>query len=521
MAKNDIGSKAYFEFLGGQNSAAAPDNLSDNEARELRNMDVVVRGSARTRWGTLAVTWACFNGLTTERIVRKAEFSTTAGTLIKLALTSAGNLYRYDNTTPILTACGTHMDYTVYNNKMYILTKSSYYVYDGTTITEVTNASGDSQLATAKKCKYICARAERIYVAGNPDAPNTLYYSQVGDPTYFKTGTFMVQAASSDGDAISGLKEFNEALLVFKARGVWGWFGYSLTDDVKFVKLNIHNGTKAYRTVQNVNNLLFYLGDDGVYAMKGTYSGSIDTVKVSMNIDDRFKNLYMPTNGYDSSACAVYADGKYYLSYCVKTGEVGQDLTINNRIAVCHAAAGLESNKLPWTYYDNIYFCDALNSADGTVYFSKHNAAVLYKYDETVYDDLGVPFTFTVEGKDYDAGSPIHVKKYKEAWVVVNQDEEDDTVFDGSIFVDYAEVDYPEIAASESFIWDKGNWDEVKWDWSDTVTRYRKISKKGIRIRIKLTGTTSTEYPKNRLFLYGMAFRYKVKKPYKESNTGN
>lgn len=518
MASKNLGSKAYFEFLGGQNSAAAPDNLSNNEVRDLRNMDVVVRGSVRTRWGTVAKTWPCFAGLSGVKIMRTGEFATTAGTLVKVALTSAGNLYKSDNATPILTGCGAHMDYTVYNNKMYLLTKNSYYVYDGATITEVTNGQGDSQLATAKKCKYISARAERIYMAGNPDAPNTLYYSQVGDPTYFKTGTFMVQAASSDGDAISGLKEFNEALLVFKARGVWGWFGYSVTTDVKFVKLNIHNGTKAYRTVQNVNNLLFYLGEDGVYAMRGTQSGSIDTVKVTMNIDDRFEKLYMPQNGYESSACAVYAEGKYYLSYCVNTGEVGQDLTVNNRLAVCHAAAGLENNRLPWSYYDNLYFNDVLNSADGTVYYAKHDAAVQYTYAEDAYDDMGVPFTFVFEGKDYDAGSPIHIKKYKEAWTVMKQDTASDTVFDGEVFVDYRKIEYPDISAAESLVWDKGNWDEQKWDWIDTLTKYLSISKTGIRIRLRLTGTTSAEYPKNRLFLYGQAFRYKVKKPYKDND---
>lgn len=217
-AVNKEGTKAYFEFLGGQNSAAAPDNLSDNEARKIINMDVVVRGAVKSRDGTVKATWDALTPLSelTVPIDRTAEFSKTDGTLIQLVLTD-GKLYSRDNTTPLLTECGRHMSHTVHSNKLYLLIKDSYYVYDGTEIKEVANSQADGgvNLPTIKKCKYIQARAERIYCTGNPEAPNTLYFSQIGDPTYFKTGSFMVQAASSDGDAITGLKEFNEALLVF------------------------------------------------------------------------------------------------------------------------------------------------------------------------------------------------------------------------------------------------------------------------------------------------------------------
>lgn len=516
MSKKQEGSKAYFEFLGGQNSAAAPDNLSDNEAREILNMDVVVRGAVKTRYGTSVLPWACLTPL--AQVVaspdRTAEFSTTLGVLVQLVLIN-GSLYRRDNTTALLTGCGIHMHHTVYNNKMYILIKNSYYVYDGTTLAEVTTIETDNNLATIKKCKYIQARAERIYCSGNPEAPNTLYFSQVGNPTYFKTGSFMVQAASSDGDVISGLKEFNEALLVFKSRGVWAWFGYSVVDDVRFVKLNIHNGTKAYRTIANVNNLLFYLGEDGVYAMKGTYSGSIDTVKVTMNIDDQFDKLYMPSNAWESTACAIYAGGVYYLSYCVTTGDVLQDKTINNRMAVCHAAAGLEANKLPWTVYQGVYAKDILDSVDGNVYFGHEARPLFYVFDESAYNDMGIQFTYKFKSKAYDVGSPIHTKKYIEAWLAINQSITDDTVLDALVKIDYASVTRDDVTAAESLVWGKGDWGVAKWGWIDTVTRVIKISRKGIRASIEITGSSDV-IAKNRLFLYGLAFRYKIKRPYKE-----
>ena len=282
--------KAYFQFIGGQNSSAAPDNLADNEVRLAENLDVVVRGALKRRPGTVPVDWACFENVADTPIDRFAEFSTATGTLVQLAL-AGGNLYVRSSETPILATAGRTMDYTVYNNKLYMLIKDSYYVYDGTTIAEVTGPAGasDNNLATIKKCKYIEARADRVYCSGNPDAPNALYFSQIGDPTYFKTGAFIVQAASGDGDVITGLREFNEALLVFKKRAIWAWFGYNVVSDVEFTKLSVHTGTQAYRTIQNVGNTLFFLGDDGVYAMRGTYSGSLATDKITTAIDDEFK----------------------------------------------------------------------------------------------------------------------------------------------------------------------------------------------------------------------------------------
>lgn len=509
------GFKAYFEFLGGQNSAAAPDNLNDNEARLLENVDVVVRGALVTRDGTTEAPWTCLAGITDVKIDRTAEFATSTGVVIQLVL-AGGNLYKREDATPLLTEAGSHMDYTVYNNKLYLLIKDSYYVYDGLTIAEVDKAgASDNNLPLIKKCKYIQARAERIYCSGNPEAPNALYFSQVGDPSYFKTGSFVVQAASSDGDVITGLTEFNEALLVFKARGVWGWFGYSVLDDVRFMKLNTHAGTKAYRTIRNVNNMLFYLSEDGVYAMRGTYSGQIEVNKVTSSIDDVFKKLYAAPKAHENNAIAIYNAGKYVLSCVVKTADAEQDMTLNNTTVVCHVDAGMSSSTLPWSVYKGVYMRDVLDSVDGKVYFADAAKTEFFVFDENAYTDRGDPIYFKVSTKDYDMGSPIHVKKIKLAWLAVNQDIDDETVFTADVYVDYSKVTLEDITASESLVLGKGEYGDNKWGWIDTVTRMLKVSRKGIRARIEFTGNTAT-IPNNRLFMYGVAFMYKIKKHYKD-----
>lgn len=516
MGYNSKEYKAYYSFIGGQNSAAAPDNINDDEVISAVNMDVVTRGSLRTRAGTTNTTWACLarEGASEKVVTRMAEFSLASGELVQLLL-DGGDLIKRGETTPLLTECGKHMDYTVYNNKMYLLIKNSFYVYDGTTIAEVTNSQSDSQLATIKKCKYIESRSDRIFCSGNPEAANALYYSQVGDPTYFKGGSYVVNAASADGDVITGLREFNEAMLVFKAHGIWAWFGYDITSDVKFVKLNVHTGTTHYRTICNVNSLLTYLGDDGVYALKSTYSGGLDTIRLSDAIGDVFEDIYSASNKFENMGNAVYEKGKLVLSF--PSGEASNGYC--NTTVVCHVASG-GSDATPWTIYKGTVSNAVMRSGDGEVYYASAIGRRLFKYDEDAYTDADEDIEFKVQTKDYDMGSPIHLKKIKMVWIALNQYKEVDSKTDIQVQVDYIRQSFEEVSGSESWAWGKAVMGKSKWGWLDTVTRTLKVSTKGLRCGLTFTDKTTTAAP-NRLFLYGVSFGFKPKKAYKDKTFSN
>ena len=517
MGYNDILFKTYDTFVGGQNSSSAPDNLADKEVRSAVNVDVVNRGALVTRDGTVESDWDCLADLAEVEdpgpIKKFAEFSTPSGTLIQMVLVN-GTLYNRASETPLLENAGDYMDFTVYNNKMYMFIKDSYYTYDGTTFTECTNTETGSMISTVKKCKYIVARADRIFASGHPDSPNTLYYSQIGNPTYFKSGDHMVQAASADGDFITGLAEFNEALIVFKTRGIWAWFGYSVTSDVQFVRLNVHTGTRHERTIANVGNYLFFLGEDGVYAMTGTASGNINTAKVSTPVDDQFANFSRGASDYDNTAVGCYANGKYYLCY---TSNEGEETTLNNRFLVCHVEAGADDKMMPWTVYQGIDASAILKSGDGNLYFASALVPKVYQFSSARYVDYNdATIDFSIVLKDYHMDSPIHLKKFKRAWIRVSQLVESNTEFDVDVKIDYRSTVFEDLSADESMVWDKGEWGIDRWGWLDTVLKPLKLGAKGIRCAITITGEC-TSSNRNRMFLYGVAFMFKAKKPYKES----
>lgn len=502
--------KAYFSFVSGQNSSAAPDNLKDDEMREITNFDIIVRGALRGRDGTVADNWGFTTGQLNVPIDRIVEFPRINGTITRLIL-SNNNLYKDGNTTPLLTGVGAHMASTVYQDKVYILLNNKYYVYDGTTIAEVTKSGvTDNNLPEIAKCKYILAKGEKIYAAGNPDSPTALYYSQVGDPAYFKTGDFRIFANSGDGDAISGLHEYQNTVLVFKSRGIWKYEGVSAAVDAQFTRLNAESGTRSHRTIQNVQNFVFFLGTDGVYALKTTQTGVIVTEKVSTMLDNLMAKVQHTDSWWLDSAVAKVVDGKYILSY----SKDPLNKTKNTEAAVCHVATGLESGITPWTTYTGLYIADMLSSINGTVYMTDSRKQEIFHFDETVHSDRGMAIEYRLASKDYDLDSPIHIKKVKKGWLIFRQFEEFESTINLGVVVDYTEKDFENKSLLDSLAWSVGMFGIHRWGWIDAVTLPIKISKKGIRVRMEMSATSDNTF-KNEIFMYGFAFEFKTKRPYK------
>lgn len=510
MASKNVGYKAYFSFISGQNSSAAPDNLKDDEMREIRNFDIILRGALMSRPGTAADELGFITTPGTAQIDRIAIYPRLSGTVTKLILTG-GNLYKEGSTTPLLSTVGNHMAHTVYQDKLYILLNAKYYVYDGTTIAEVTKAVvTDNNLPEIAKCKYIIAKGEKIYAAGNPDSPTALYYSQVGDPAYFKTGDFRIFANSGDGDAISGLHEFQNAVLVFKARGIWKYEGVSAAADAQFSKLSAESGTRSHRTIKNVLNYVFFLGTDGVYALKTTNLGVIVTEKVSSMIDDVLGQVQHTDSWWLDSAVAEMVDGKYILAFSIDPA----NKTKNTEVAVCHVATGNESNVTPWTMYDGLGIACMATSIQGVTYMGDSNGQLVYHFDKAVLSDRGADIMYKLISKDYDLDSPIHVKKIKRGWLIFRQYAGYESSVSLSIVVDYAARYYQDQGLVDSLVFDTGEFDVHKWGWIDTVTLPVKIGKKGIRARVEVDAYSDDTF-ENEIFLYGFAYEYKTKKPYK------
>jgi hypothetical protein len=508
--------KAYLDFSGGQNGDSAPDNVRDTECEFIENFDIITRGGLSSRPGT---TVTCTIGADSQYPVNRIiEHSKGDGTVKRLSYL---NHAIYDNDAPSvplleLSATSTSdLDYARFGDNTYILVDNNFYQYDGVAITAVVpNAETDNIYTSAglKGCKYLEKRGDRMFMTGNPANPSALYVSQTLDPTYFKQGSAVVSTIGDDADMTTGLKEFHGALLVFKPRSIYAWYGYDLATDVQFKKLDVHTGTRAYRTIQNVGDNLFYLGIDGVYALTGTYETVIKSHKISGKVNSEFKKLVnvAPSYYYMNSPCAIYKDGKYMLAY--STDAITKR---NNRIAVFHTDAWnpSESDSEPWTFYKNVNASDMLYSYDDSLLLCSSINNTIFKFDESVTSDFGNAIPYKIVFKNYNLDYPIHQKKIKRGWVVLRQFAEESTQFDLKTTVDYKSVEgtvVNHIEGDHSLVYGEGAWGDAYWGWADTITKCFELNgTKGKRVQNSIEG----EVLNNKIFVYGLAYEYKLKKP--------
>lgn len=531
------------DFTGGENTEAAPDQLTENQVLLAENVELPLRGGFIKRKGCENITGAQYP----YRVMRLIPFSyidAGAPVYVTLALCDDGKLYRSDAPTVAVYTWGDiHLDYEVVGKKCYLIGAGKYMVWDGLTFSAVTNVNADSNLTVIQKCVLIEQRGQRLFVTGNPDNPNSLYFSEIGDPTYFKT-TSEILAVSDDADVITAIKEFFDALVVFKTRAIYAWSGYDPNTDVEFNRLATTAGTRSYRTVQYVDDKLMYLSDDGIYALTGTYKNVINTTKLTLNSTRLIRDIYRPKPiehagvttqipNYWSPNHAVVYDGKYILS--VVTGPTWK--AASN--APVPDPEDPEYADYPMKVHDATYIIDLDALAAGVSQFRRYTGWAVNSWcvDERTgdllgaldtvttdtgnigrvrkyfvgYSDAGVAYTVRLRTAAQHQGDPIRRKKYRYAYVWARQYED---IYGSSLavraYVDYTDITR-DVEIDESGIWDAEDtlWDASKFDFVDLVTRRIAVKARGKRIIFEFTSTAVDE----QLQVYGIGVEYKVKKP--------
>lgn len=504
------------DFTGGENTVSAPDQLLENQVLRAWNADLPLRGGFVKRKGSTAHV----TGFPAP-VARLIEFEYLSGTTRMrktLALCTNGNMYLASAPTVVAYAWGNgyHVDYEVYKNKCYLIGNGKFVVWDGATFADVAYTGGgtDSNLDEVKKCNLLEQRGERLFAAGHPTLPNALFFCEPADPTYWKT-TAVINAISDDGDVITGIKEFFDAIVVFKTRSIYAWTGWDPTTDVEFNRLAAAMGTRAYRTIQYVGSKLVYLGDDGLYALSGTFKNVIVTERLTTYHTPEFAAIYRPKDDIIAMNPnhAVVHDGKYLLSCVVGSAWVlsGGGLQPHTDVYVLSVDA-LEAGTVQISTYKGwsvLSWVTASATESGVTLLYGATGTAIHQY-QVGYNDNGAAYTVTVRTAPQAQGEPIRQKKYRYAYAWMRQYEAESSSLTITAFVDYAEVG-ASVEPDESLVWDEGDWDVAKWDFVDLVTRRVPIKKRGKRVIFEFTDD-SIDQP---LQVYGIGVEYRVKKPEK------
>lgn len=387
-------------FRAGLNKLVSDTKLEPNESPDILNMNLTENGLPIKRGGTVA-----FREEIGSKVKGLASYYTDAASRYLIAA-SAGTLY-YDNGSAwemITCASGATMsptnntNFVQARNKLYIHDKSGLKYLDDNVMKAATNGVS-AEFGIYWKGRHV--------VAGNISYPSRVFISKVDDAGYFiATGTdasaewFDVQP--SDGDKVTGLSTFYDNLLVFKEQSTHKAAPSNSTGDfVSSVSLiNNSVGCVSHRTIDSVDNDVFFLSRKGVYVVgnEPNFFDTIRTNEVSAKVHPEIEGITATNYGLTS---AIYYNYRYYLSYPFG------GTTYNNRVLVYDTRYGA------WTlnkgYYPNCFNSYIDSSGAEHLYIGGDNTGKVYEM-ESGYGDDGADIYSYVKSPALDLGSPDVMK---------------------------------------------------------------------------------------------------------------
>lgn len=220
---------------------------------------------------------------------------------------------------------------------------------------------------------YICEKDNRLWGVSSKD--KTIYASALGDPTNFyafdglDTDSYSV-AVGSEGN-FTGLCKYGNTVLAWKERTLHKILGNYPSDFqmATYQYAGVMDG--SYKSLVNINEILFYLGRDGVFAYSG---GAPELISYKLG-DWDYRDGVGGTDGL-----------RYFLSAADKTG--------------VWALFSYSTQSGLWFREDGLQAVDFCRVDEGTRFLSGNRLYTMNSGDETVnWSAVFAPFYETIQGR--------------------------------------------------------------------------------------------------------------------------
>lgn len=495
----------FTNFDHGINTTKSVDELDPTELISAVNIDIKARGGYSQRKGC-----SVHKAFLADSVPLAYPVSKLINYPSKPLLVINKSLRDWDNNTITLLLNSNNISYEFFtNSKLYLLDGTKYWIYNGTTLVEVTATSGTADLTPIKRCTTLLQRGQRMFALGDPQNPNYLYFSDVGDPTSFQPSS-VVKAVTDDNDSLTGMTTFADYLLAFKGHSIFKWSGWDPSSDVEFKNMDTGHGSINQSVIQVADNYLIYADDEGVFCLATVETDVIKSYNISKPIEDIYSTLTNKVN-----MRAIVYQGNYYLA-CCNDGTGVNNLVLKASIGMAYNGSsdeGVDSLLFPWVEYTGWNVSDWM-TIDGILYFSSSKDGVIYKAFDGLNDQVynsGVLSTNPISSEAYHylkIEDTVVSKKLKSLFLIAQQLENSSCTIRLDIEANYTAYSKM-ISLVESGSWDASDWDEVVWDWVDTITKEIKLNKKTSRVKVKITHNLLDEA----MVIYGFAAYYKTKKP--------
>lgn len=267
------------DFRGGRNTNTSPDLLMPTELRDTTNARLDVLGAVVKRTGSrrlhaaalaaapiLGVTqWDGPSGIQTVAICNGSLFfrNQSAGDFAAFTQVTPGTLFSTTSKTHFMTFRASSSGAPLV---LYLASGGNLYSWDGTaTLTLLTPTNG------APAANLVAQYHTRGF-ATNINFPKTIFWSRVGDATFWNTGT-QVDGGSAmvdvlTGDKILAIEQVVGSLLIFTKEAIVRFTGYSSNDiqistDTAGVSADV--GVVGENAALRVEQACAILSDRGAY----------------------------------------------------------------------------------------------------------------------------------------------------------------------------------------------------------------------------------------------------------------
>jgi len=162
-------------------------------------------------------------------------------------------------------------------------------------------------------CRYCATYKTWLVTAGNPDSPNTVYFSQAAN---FEAVAAEYEIGQDDGYPITGLFVLGGVLYVCKERGIYAMAGES--PHTMYVSATyLGRGVVGHYAVARVDNYVALVDRDGIYLFNGA-----EFTKISSPIDDWFDSRTQRLNTEKlRQCCAVSYPEKRQIWFSLHFGD--------------------------------------------------------------------------------------------------------------------------------------------------------------------------------------------------------
>lgn len=287
------------------------------------------------------------------------------------------------------------------------------WIDDGSSEPSLFSFPPEDDFTTGPKGKYIVTSADKLIVGNLNGNPSRLVFSGGGpniDKFHWSQGGGYVDIAKDDGEEITGIKDFESNVLVFKTNSVYKvQFQYNDTFGIVqpiVTKITDSVGCLSHDTIIQVVNDVFFVGrrsGGGISINTIGYEANFTNVLRSGELSEKLRQEFEGINQSRlEDMWAIYWGNKYWFFYPI--GSTGYKCIAYDRERTAFIG--------PFDY-PNEPSC-------GEIYYdSAGNEHFLYgdgddggatEISLSYYNDKGTNFTWTMETKREELKNPMRLK---------------------------------------------------------------------------------------------------------------